>query len=107
MDITILTPDKEVFQGKVVSVKVPGSGGQFQVLKNHAPIVSSLDHGFVNLVTAKGEYSYFNDETGTIETGEEAGREISFEIQGGFIEVLNNNISLLVRGLKNNLENGK
>lgn len=107
MDITILTPDKKVFQGKVVSVKVPGSAGQFQVLKNHAPIVSSLDHGYVTLVTASGEYSYFNDSTGTIETGDSAGKKINFEIQGGFIEVLNNNISLLVRGLKNNLENGK
>lgn len=107
MNITILTPDKEVFQGKVVSVKVPGTAGQFQVLKNHAPIVSSLDKGVVTLVTAAGEYSYFNEETGTIETGEEAGREISFHISGGFIEVLNNQISLLVRGLKNNLQNAR
>ncbi len=107
MDITILTPDKEIFRGKVVSVKVPGAAGQFQVLKNHAPIVSSLDHGRVTLVTAKGEYSYFDEESGTIKTSEEAGKEINFEVQGGFIEVLNNNISLLVRGLKNNLQNAK
>jgi len=107
MDITILTPDKEVFKGKVVSVKVPGSAGQFQVFKNHAPIVSSLEHGLVTLVTAKGEHSYYDIESGTIKTSEDAGKKINFEIQGGFIEVLNNNISLLVRGLKNNLENGK
>lgn len=107
MDITILTPDKEVFRGKVVSVKVPGSAGQFQVLKNHAPIVSSLESGVVTLVTAQGEYSYFNIESGNIQTSEEAGKKIEFHVEGGFIEVLNNKISLLVRGLKNNFENGK
>jgi len=98
MHITVLTPDKEIFQGNVVSVKVPGTLGQFQVLKNHAPIVSSLEKGKVTLVTAAGEHRFFNEETGTIETAEEAGKTIELEISGGFIEVLNNEIALLVRG---------
>ena len=80
MNIAVLTPDKEIFQGAIKSVKVPGSGGQFQVLKNHAPIVSSLEKGAVTIKKENGE-------------------EMTFEIEKGFIEVLNNEISLLVQGV--------
>jgi F-type H+-transporting ATPase subunit epsilon len=102
MNITILTPDKEVFHGAVISVKVPGTAGQFQVLNNHAPIVSSLEAGVINLVTDGGTYRYYDEESGTIKEGSEPGRKVRFHVSGGFIEVLNNEISLLVRGLKNN-----
>ena len=61
MNITILTPDKEIFQGGIVSVKVPGTVGQFQVLKGHAPIVSSLQSGEVVLVTDGGTYKYYEE----------------------------------------------
>ena len=61
MTITVLTPDREIFQGNIDSVKVPGSSGEFQVLKNHAPIVSSLDEGLVTLVAGEGEYSLFDE----------------------------------------------
>ena len=101
MNITILTPDKEIFKGAVVSVKVPGSMGEFQVFKNHAPVVSSLEKGSVVLVTNGGHYKYYDEETGTIKEGAESGKTMKFSIEGGFIEVLNNDISLLVRGLKN------
>jgi F-type H+-transporting ATPase subunit epsilon len=100
MNITILTPDKEIFNGQIVSIKVPGSLGQFQVLKNHAPIVSSLEAGEVSLVTDGGEYRYYDDESGTIKNDSMPGKKIKFDIGGGFIEVLNNEVSLLVRGKK-------
>ena len=93
MNITVLTPDKEIFHGLVTSLKVPGTLGQFQVLKNHAPIVASLEAGMVYIVTAKGEFRYFHEESGTIKTEDEAGKEISFMINSGFVEVLNNEIS--------------
>jgi F-type H+-transporting ATPase subunit epsilon len=80
MTITVLTPDKEIFKGAITSVKVPGTGGQFQVLKNHAPIVSSLAKGEVTVV-------------------KESGEKMKFSIQKGFIEVLNNEVSLLVQGV--------
>ncbi len=99
MNISVLTPDKEVFLGTIVSVKVPGSLGQFQVLKGHAPIVSSLEAGKVTLVTAEGSHKLYNDESGAIETIADKGRKITFKIGGGFIEVLNDNISLLVQGI--------
>ncbi|MEN0005088.1 MAG: F0F1 ATP synthase subunit epsilon [Bacteroidota bacterium] len=100
MHITVLTPDKNVFKGDITSVKVPGTNGQFQVLKNHAPIVSSLEAGEIFIVTAGGEYSFFNEESGSIEKGTESGRTITFKIGGGFIEVLNNEVSLLVQGIR-------
>ncbi len=100
MNISVLTPDKEIFHGSILSVKVPGSMGQFQVLKNHAPIVSSLEKGKVYIVTAGGEYRFYDEDSGTIQTGTEAGKKLNFNIAGGFIEVLNNEVSLLVRGAK-------
>ncbi len=100
MNITILTPDKELFRGEVTTVKVPGSQGEFQVLKNHAPIVSSLEEGKVSIVTAVGEYRYFDVESGAVKNNNEPGKAIQFHISRGFIEVLNNDISLLVTGVK-------
>ena len=99
MNISVLTPDKEVFLGSVTSVKVPGTMGQFQVLKGHAPIVSSLEAGQVTLLTAEGEHKVFNEEKGSIESISDKGRSITFQIGGGFIEVLNDEISLLVQGV--------
>ena len=100
MNITILTPDKEIFKGMIISVKVPGTLGQFQILKNHAPIVSSLDAGKVELVTAEGTYQYYDEESGALKTEDKPGRSIAFEITGGFVEVLKNDISVLAQGIK-------
>jgi F-type H+-transporting ATPase subunit epsilon len=81
MNITILTPDREVFKGEINSVKVPGTDGQFQILKNHAPVVSSLSKGEVTITKTEGG-------------------KMKFTIEKGFIEVLNNEVSLLVQGVK-------
>ena len=81
MKLIILTPEKEVYSGEVKSVKVPGTSGQFEVLEGHAPIVSSLVEGEIRILDAQGS-------------------AIRFTIDRGFIEVLYNEVSLLVRGLK-------
>jgi F-type H+-transporting ATPase subunit epsilon len=99
MNITMLTPDREVFKGKISSVKVPGSSGRFQVLKNHAPIVSSLEEGEVHLVP-DGSHEFFDYADKTMKTGEKSGKIYRYKISGGFIEVLHNEISLLVRGVE-------
>ena len=80
MNIVVLTPDQEIFKGAINAVKVPGVLGQFQVLNNHAPVVSALEEGEVILK-------------------KEEGGELTFKIEKGFIEVLNNEISLLVQGV--------
>ena len=78
MTLEILTPDKTIFQGEVTSVTVPGTSGSFQVLKDHAPIISTLEDGKVVIHTGAGEESFF--------------------IKGGVIEVLNNKVMLLAEG---------
>jgi len=100
MNISVLTPDKEIFKGPTTSVKVPGTQGEFQVLKNHAPIVSSLESGRVSIRAGSGEYRYFDEESGKVETNLEPNREVQFTILGGFIEVLGDEISLLVTGVQ-------
>lgn len=77
MNLVILSPDKEIFSGNVKSVKVPGSTGQFEMLDNHAPIVSSLGRGEVRVIKENGE-------------------RVTFTVNGGFVEMLNNEVSLLV-----------
>jgi len=81
MHIVVLTPDQQFFDGDIKSVKVPGINGQFEVLDNHAPLVSALKEGPVRITDTSGTDTTFN-------------------IQKGFIEVLNNEISLLVQGLE-------
>jgi F-type H+-transporting ATPase subunit epsilon len=80
MYISVLTPDRTIYQGDITSVKVPGTSGEFEILENHAPIVSSLEAGPVRLIKEEGE-------------------QMKFQIEKGFIEVLNNKISLLVQGV--------
>lgn len=79
MNITVLTPDKDVFAGPITSVKVPGIEGQFEILKNHAPLVSALANGPVRIIKQGGE-------------------KLTFTIEKGFIEVLRNEVSLLIQG---------
>jgi F-type H+-transporting ATPase subunit epsilon len=74
--IEIITPDTNVYSGEIRSVRVPGRKGSFQVLKDHAPIISTLDKGPVIMV-------------------DEHGNEIRYEITGGVIEVKRNRIILL------------
>lgn len=100
MNITVLTPDKQIFEGAIQSVKVPGTQGEFQVLNNHAPIVSSLEGGKITIVTANGEYRYYDKEAGEVTTANEAGKAITYIVEGGFIEVLNNEVNLLVTGVQ-------
>lgn len=75
MQLEIITPDKTIFDGEVDSATFPGSKGSFQVLKNHAALISSLD---------KGKVIYKIN-----------GKEEQLVVNGGIVEVLNNNIILL------------
>lgn len=52
--LNIVSPEKELFSGDVKEIRVPGSGGEFTILMNHAPIVSSLEKGEVRYVTIEG-----------------------------------------------------
>ncbi len=81
MKIEIITPDRKVFEGDIKSIRVPGKKGSFQVLNDHAPIISTLDKGPVIMVSQDGE-------------------ETRYEIEGGVIEVRMNQIILLAESIK-------
>ena len=66
ISLEILTPEKPIFNEKVESVTVPGTKGSFQVLKDHAPLMSTIDIGVVAL-KIKDQTSYFTTGGGTIE----------------------------------------
>lgn len=79
MILEILTPDKKIFEGEVTSVTVPGKQGSFEILNNHAPIISTLDDGKLTVRSAKTEQH--------------------FNILGGVVEVINNKIIVLAEGV--------
>ncbi|HZH54885.1 MAG TPA: ATP synthase F1 subunit epsilon [Sphingobacteriaceae bacterium] len=79
MTLKIITPDKSVMDGEVTSVTVPGTAGSFEVLVNHAPIVSSLDEGNVIIRTGNNE-------------------EV-IRITGGVVEVINNQVTVLAESI--------
>jgi len=72
LQLKIVSPEKVEFAGEVESVKVPGTMGNFEILQNHAPIISTLQKGIV-------EYD---------------GQQLA--ILGGFVEVQKNEVSLCV-----------
>ena len=71
-----LTPDGPLFEGETLSVTLPGSRGSFQILKDHAPIVSSLG-------------------IGKIVIQEEEKQETIYAVSGGFIEMNKNQLTIL------------
>ena len=88
MFLEIVSPEKTLFTGDVTSVHVPGSEGSFQILNNHAPIVSTLKKGSITL---KGSF-VDNQENLNIHSNNEA----SLDIQSGVIEMKKNKLIILV-----------
>ena len=79
MKLEILTPEKKIYSADVYGVQLPGINGLFEVLDKHAPLVSALKSGTLKILT---------DKTNTK----------SYTIQSGFVEVLNNNTTVLIEG---------
>ena len=67
MKLEIITPDKKVFSGEVMLVRVPGSKGPFEILNNHAPILSSLDQGTVRFIETNGVEHFLKIGGGMVE----------------------------------------
>lgn len=67
MKLEIITPEKRLFDGKVKLVKVPGTNGSFEVLKNHAPIISTLTQGTIKVITEHDRQEYIDIKSGIIE----------------------------------------
>ncbi|MDN3687859.1 ATP synthase F1 subunit epsilon [Cyclobacterium jeungdonense] len=61
MHLEIITPDRKIFEGEVSEATFPGANGSFQILKNHAAIVSALEKGAVSYTTSDGKKSLVVD----------------------------------------------
>jgi len=81
MLLEIIAPDKNLYSGEVDLIQVPGSKGSFEILRNHAPIISTLDKGQIRIVDQKGTTRFF-------------------EVDGGVIEAKNNKIIVLAETAK-------
>jgi len=68
MEIEILTPDKRLYSGKIKLVKLPGTMGSFEILKNHAPIISTLEKGQIKIIDINNEVEFFDISEGVVET---------------------------------------
>jgi F-type H+-transporting ATPase subunit epsilon len=67
LKIDIVTPAKTIFKGEIKSITVPGTKGGFQVLKNHAPIVSTFEIGLIKVELPDSKTNYYATAGGTIE----------------------------------------
>ena len=81
MYLEIVTPDVKAFEGEITGVKVPGVDGSFEILNNHASIISTLEKGEVR-VQGKGI-------------------EKTFTIDSGIVEMLDNKIVILAETILN------
>ncbi len=79
MFVDIITPDRKVFSGEATAVTFPGSEGQFQVLTDHAPLVSTLGQGPIVVQGITGQQT--------------------FTVDGGVVEVLQNNVLVLAEAV--------
>jgi len=76
MRLEIITPEQTLFAGEVSLVQLPGIDGSFEILNNHAPLISVLSTGKVKIQDSQKQFQYF-------------------EIKGGVVEVLFNKVLVL------------
>jgi F-type H+-transporting ATPase subunit epsilon len=79
MYLEIITPDKKVFAGEVDAAQFPGTNGSFEVLNQHAPLISTMESGRIRITTKQGQEF--------------------FTVDGGVVEVLNNKIIVLAESV--------
>lgn len=96
MHLDIITPESKVFSGSINSVQFPGLNGSFQVLENHAPIISSLKEGVLKIAISEA----LNKEAieslhKTVKVSDSNQSELLVAIKGGVMEMSNNKIIVL------------
>lgn len=77
MKVKLITPDKNIFEGEAISVKLPGAKGSFEVLENHAAIISILDTGELRIRTNEQQ-------------------DLLYQVDSGLVEVAHNQVMVLV-----------
>ncbi len=81
VQVEVITPSKAVYKGEVSSVTIPGTAGGFQILYNHAPLMSTF-------------------EVGTVKLSESDSSTVVFATGGGTVEVLNNKVLILAESFE-------
>lgn len=81
MKLEIISPEKTYFKGEIEWITLPGTLGPFQILNNHAPLISSLTRGQIVFLTDDGHHK-------------------DMEINDGFVEVNNNNIIVCIDSIR-------
>jgi len=76
MTIEIVTPDTTIFTGEITLAQLPGLDGSFEIMNNHAPLISVLRKGRIKLIDKQNQAQFF-------------------EVNGGVVEVLKNKILVL------------
>ena len=76
MQLEIITAESQLYSGEVTSVKLPGMDGEFEILNNHAPVISTLDKGIIRVIDNNNKTE-------------------NFEVNGGVIEMQNNKLIIL------------
>ncbi|MEI7524314.1 MAG: ATP synthase F1 subunit epsilon [Mariniphaga sp.] len=80
LNLEIITSEKLLFTGEIKIVKLPGVSGSFEIMENHAPIISTLMQGKIKVKEINDMVSYF-------------------EIKGGLVELSKNDVKVLVEEL--------
>jgi ATP synthase F1 epsilon subunit len=78
LTISVISPEKILYSGEGTSIKIPGKNGYFGVLLNHAPMVSELEIGILEITDSSGK--------------------ISIVIEGGFAQIKSNVVNILTNG---------
>ena len=93
MQLEIITPESNLFSGEVIAVQLPGKDGLFQVLNNHAPIISALTKGTikVDLVQPLKNTKKLNKRVQV----DASNKVLTIDVDGGVVELTNNKLILL------------
>ncbi len=67
LNLEIITPSKTVFSGEIKSITIPGTSGSFQVLVNHAPLISTFEIGEIKIEDVQGKKLSYSTAGGTVE----------------------------------------
>lgn len=76
MQVEIISPEKKIYTGEAKLVQLPGSDGSFEIMQDHAPLISSLQEGSIRVISNEGATQ-------------------NFDVKGGIIEVLKNKVIVL------------
>jgi F-type H+-transporting ATPase subunit epsilon len=94
MYLEIVTPEKKLLQAEISAVQLPGTDGLFQLLKNHAPIVATLKKGVIK-ANLKDSTQTLDNLSGDIILDTSDDKTVKVEINGGVVEMMNNNVIVL------------